>query len=203
MELISEEKEAPEKNSGVSLSSIKRRPHHFCGLPLLATIRVECDELDEALDFVARSPLAGKQELTKAPPPFWCVLEADKEDGPEQINMEVRIAKMEYDTVRPSIAGMPRKKQKATGMAIRFPVLVNSKPLKENDVLVMPHGTKFFLNDYDKDEDEDEDEEEDEDSGGAAKGKAKARGKAKAAGKAAVAKGKAKAKGRGRGRGSG
>ena len=153
--LIQVTNEVEEESDAVPLKSIKRPKFLFSGLPLLATIMVECAEVDEALVFAARSPLAAKQDLNFAPSPFWCVLEAAEKEEEQKINMEVKVAKMNFDTVRMFQAGLPpKKKQKPNKMEFSFPVLVNSKPLKEDDILVVAHRSSFVLEELEDGEDE-------------------------------------------------
>ena len=127
------------------LSSIKRPKHLFGGLPLLATIRAECASAGDSMVFAVRSPLSGKQSLAEAPSPFWCALEAAGDEEEARINMQMELARFEFSTVPMHVGdGQPKKKRKGTVLAVTFPVLVNSKPLKKGDTLLFRHGTQFL-----------------------------------------------------------
>ena len=79
------------------------------------------------------------------------MLEAAEKEEAHKINMQVRLATMSYDTVRLSIAGLPpKKRQKPTKMEVTIPILVNSKPLRQDDILVMEHRTVFDLDELEE-----------------------------------------------------
>ena len=139
--IVEDTKEHPD---GVLLESIKRPKHLFAGLPLVATVLVTCGDLDESVLLAARSPLSGKQTCSLAPPAFWCVLEAG-EGEEERANMAMRSATMEFKSAPMAIAERARKRRRDPKLQVTFPILVNVKPLKEDDVLVFPRGAKFQI----------------------------------------------------------
>ncbi len=141
MRIVADPKAYPD---GVALESFRRPRHHFGGLPLLATLRMQCPSLGDTENLVARSPLTGKFPGNVAPSAFWCVLEAGEGDE-GRVNMEVRVAEMQFTTTPPKVDQTPKKKMKPLDLLFTFPVLVNTRPLKQGDTLVFPRGTEFHL----------------------------------------------------------
>ena len=134
-----------ETTDGVLLESIKRPKHLFGGLPLLATMSVACPSSGDTHVLAARSPLAGKFSNECAPPAFWCVLEAGEGDE-ERVNMEVRFAEITFSTPTMQVPGVrPKKKLKPLSLVFTYPVLVNSKSLHEDDILVFPRKSTFQI----------------------------------------------------------
>ena len=130
---------------GVLLKSIKRPKHMLPGLPLVATIEVACPDLTDRVVLAARSPLmASKVSYDHAMPAFWCAVEAEKDDG-QHVNMELRTATVDFKGGSVSIDNHQKRRRRDPKMQITFPVLVNSKPLKEGDVLVFANGTQFAI----------------------------------------------------------
>ena len=134
-----------ETTDGVLLESIKRPKHVFGGLPLLATMSVACPSSGDTHVLAARSPLAGKFSNECAPPAFWCVLEAGVGDE-ECVNMEVRFAEITFSTPAMQVPVVrPKKKLKPLSLVFTYPVLVNSKSLHEDDILVFPRKSTFQI----------------------------------------------------------
>ena len=134
-----------ETTDGVLLESIKRPKDLFGGLPLLATMSVACPSSGDLEVLAARSPLAGKFSNERSPPAFWCVLEAGEGDE-ARVNMEVRFAEMTFSTATIQVQGVrPKKKMKPLNLVFTFPVLVNSKLLHKDDILVFPRKSTFQI----------------------------------------------------------
>ena len=131
-------------SDGIAEKSIKRPRHLHGGLPLFAKIRTSCKPLKDIVHFAARSPLAGKLSSAAAcPSAFWCVLEAGKGDE-ERVNMKLETGQMSFPATQLQISGTPACRKKRSHMIdIEIPVLVNSKPIKKGEVLIMNRGIKL------------------------------------------------------------
>ena len=136
-------------SDGIVEKSIKRPRHLHGSLPLFAKIRISCKQLGDNVDFAARSPLAGKLSSAAAcPSAFWCVLEAGEGDD-ERVNMKLETGHMSFPATQAKISGTPAcRKKKSHQIDIEIPVLVNSRPIKKGQVLIMDRGIKLEVGEH-------------------------------------------------------
>jgi hypothetical protein len=116
-------------DKGIVLDSIKRPNHLLGGLPVVAVVKVACPSLDDEVLFAARSPLSGKQSFSEASSPFWCVQEAVEGDT-ALVNMECRMATVDFTTASFKIDDRPLKRNKNHQVAGQLSCLDELKTLE-------------------------------------------------------------------------